>query len=233
MGQLSGIKISTPTFNEVVPSTKQKVKLTPFRVGDEKVLLMASQSKDTKQMLGALKTVIENCVSGVDADKLASFDLEYLFLKLRAVSVGESADVGIKCEQCDEVAKVKVDLSKVKVIETEGHTKTVELSKDLVLEMRYPDVEVLIDLNSSDVEKFFDVVCSCIDRVYHGENVYEITPVDYDDVKNILNSLTSKQFEAVKNFFVSLPKMQQGIKFKCKACEHENNRVLEGLASFF
>lgn len=233
MGQLSGIKISTPTFNEVVPSTKQKVKLTPFRVGDEKVLLMASQSKDTKQMLNALKAVIENCVSNVDVEKLAPFDLEYLFLKLRAVSVGETTDIGIKCEKCDEITKLKVDLTKVKVVEVEGHTKTVELSKDLIFEMRYPDVEVLMDLNANDVEKFFDVVCNSIEKVYHGEDVYEITYADYDDVKNILNSLTSKQFESIKNFFMTLPKMQHNVKFKCKACEHENDRMLEGLASFF
>lgn len=232
MGQLSGIKISTPTFNEVVPSSKKKVKLTPFRVGDEKVLLMASQSKDNKQMLNALKTVIGNCVSGVEVEDLAFFDMEYLFLKLRSVSVGETSEIGVQCEECKEVNKMTVDLTKVKVHEDKDHEKVIHVTKDIILEMKYPEVETLVGLDNS-IEKFLDVVCQSVDKLYHGENVYEITPADYDDVKNILNELTSKQFEIIQNFFATLPKMKHDVDFKCKDCGHENHKSIEGLASFF
>jgi hypothetical protein len=232
MGQLSGIKISTPTFNEVVPSTKQKVKLTPFRVGDEKVLLMASQSKDNKQMLSALKTVIANCVSGIEVEKLAHFDLEYLFLKLRAVSVGETSEVGIKCESCEHINKITVDLTTVNVHEDKSHTKIIKITNDLIFEMKYPDVDVLVNMNN-DIERFLKIVCNSVDKVYHGEDIYEITESDHDDVKNILNNLSSKQFNIIQNFFTTLPKMKHDVDFKCKKCSHDNKKTIEGLASFF
>ena len=233
MGQLSGIKISTPTFNEVVPSTKQKVKLTPFRVGDEKVLLMASQSKDTKQMLNALKTVIENCVSGVDVEKLAPFDLEYLFLKLRAVSVGETSEIGVACKECNTSNKIVIDLTKVSVKENKNHTNIIKIDKDLIFEMKYPDTNALSEDDLADVEKIFDLIASSVTKVFHGENVYEVSEVDKEDLKDILNSLSTKQFEMVQDFFTTMPKLAKDIIFTCSHCKTENKSTIEGLSSFF
>jgi len=234
MGQLSGIKISAPTYNDVIPSTKQKVKLTPFRVGDEKTLLIASQSKDTKQMINALKSVMKNCVEPVRVDDLAPFDLEYLFLKLRSYSVGETADIGVKCDACGDTNKIEVDLSSVKVLENKEHTNIIKLGKDLAFEMRYPDLDMLgAGLSTEDVESGFVVVANSVAKVYHGDDIIEVGPTDTEDLLVLLNSLSSKQFTEIQKFFDTAPRLKHNVDYKCKKCSHNNHQVLEGLASFF
>ena len=234
MGQLSGIKISAPTYSEVVPSTKQKVKLTPFRVGDEKTLMIAAQSKNSKQMVTALKKVISNCVESVNVNELAPFDLEYLFIKLRAVSVGETANIGVKCEACEEVNPITVDLSKVKVHETPGHTNMIKISKELVFEMRYPDLDKInTDFDPNDIDQVFQIVVDSIKKVYHNEDVIEVGPGDKKDMIELLESFSSKQFAGVQEFFEKAPKMKEHISFDCKKCNTHNKQTLEGLASFF
>jgi len=234
MGQLSGIKIAAPQYDDIVPSTKTKVKLTPFRVGDEKVLLIASQSKDTKQMVVALKNVIKNCVEPIDCNKLAPFDLEYLFVKLRALSVGENTTVGIKCDSCEDVNRVEIDLSSVKVSENKDHSNIVKISDNLTFEMKYIDLEN-IDPNFSaeDVETVFDLVARSISKVYYGDDIIEIGEADIKDMKGILNDLSSKQFNIVQEFFNTAPKLRHNVDFKCKKCEKDNKQTLEGFASFF
>ena len=233
MGQLSNIKIATPTYKEVVPSTKKAIKLKPFRVGDEKALLMASQSQDSKQMINTLKEVISNCSEGVNVNELAPFDLEYLFLKLRAVSVGEITEIGLKCTHCETTNKISLDLAKVKIKEEEGHTNFVKINQDLIFEMRYPDLTEVADISTEEMDGIIDVVVKSVKNVFHGEDTIEVGPADYDDLKNILNSLTTTQFEMIQKFFTTSPKLSHDIVFKCGHCSGDNKQTLEGLSSFF
>ena len=234
MGQLSGIKISAPTYSDVVPSTKQKVKLTPFRVGDEKTLMIAAQSKNTRQMIGALKKVLVNCVDPIDIDEIAPFDMEYLFIKLRAISVGETANVGVKCSSCEEINPVSIDLSKVKVHETPGHTNLIKISKELAFEMRYPDMDLIDEnFNQNDIEQIFELVASSVKKVYHNEDVIEIGLEDRKDLIEMLDGLSTKQFAGVQEFFATAPKMKETVTFNCKSCKTHNEQTLEGLSSFF
>lgn len=233
MGQLSNIKIATPTHKEVVPSTKKSIKLKPFRVGDEKALLMASQSQDTKQMINTLKEVISNCSEGVNVNELAPFDLEYLFLKLRAVSVGEITEIGLKCTHCETTNKINIDLGKVKVKEVEGHTNFIKINEDLIFEMKYPDLSEVADISTEDMDGIIDVVVKSVKNVFHGEDTIEVGSSDYDDLRSILNSLTTHQFEDIQKFFTTSPKLSHDITFKCGQCAGDNKQVLEGLTSFF
>ena len=232
MGQLSGIKIATPTYKDTIPSSGKAVKLTPFRVGDEKVLLIASQSKDPKQMVDALKTVVQNCVEGVRIDDLASFDLEYLFIKLRSVSVGETAKIGLACSNCEGSNKLEVDLSSVKVKKNASHKNIVNVTKELIFEMKYPDVGD-VDIKDDSIESIIDVIAHSVKNVFNGEETITIGPEDIDDLKNILNSLTSAQFADIQKFFETAPKLSHDVTFKCEHCGFENKHTLEGLASFF
>jgi len=232
MSALSNVKVVSPTYQVEIPSTKEKKSFRPFRVGDEKVLLMAAESKDRGQMTRSLKQVVGNCVEGVDVDKLASFDLEYLFLQLRSVSVGETSKISLPCKNCETRNDVEVDISKVKVIEEEKHTKTILLGDNLVLEMRYPDIDD-ISKTEDGIEGILDLICKSVKTVFYGEETITITPAEHADLKGIIEQLTTNQFQNVQDFFATMPKLREDIDFKCSECGHENSTPLEGMASFF
>ena len=232
MSALSGIKISTPTKKDKVPSTGESVELTPFRVGDEKVLLLASESKDNIEILNAIKNVITNCVKGVDVETLASFDIEYLFIKLRAISVGETAKIGLSCKECQASNQISVDLSKVKVDKPKNHKPLIKISDTLGFEMKYPDLEIAVDM-SNDVESIMKVITNSVKTVYWGDEVIVITEDEIEDLEDILNQLTSNQFREIQEFFLTMPKLKEDIDFECSECEAKNEVVLEGMQSFF
>jgi len=230
---LGQIKVSTPTYNDVVPSTKQQVILRPFKVSDEKVLMLAGETKDTKQMVNALKEVVGNCCDGLDVETLASFDLEYLFLKLRSVSVGETSEISINCKKCEHKNKVTVNLEEIQVTFPE-ETKTVfKINETLALELRYPQVDGLAGIDTNDFDSILRMVASSVKRVFHNEDTYEIGVTDIDDVVDILNQLNSKQFADVQSFFENMPKVSEEVAFVCAECEEENSYTVEGLANFF
>lgn len=233
MSQLKNIKIAKHLVPDVVPSTKQKVKLTPFRVGDEKILLMASESKEEKQMMSALKEVVRNCVSDIDADSLATFDLEYLFLKLRAISVGETSQIGIKCSECGKTNALPVDISTVKVEFDPNHEKTVKITEDLAVEMKYTTIDEISDFDLGSADGLMDLVTHSIAKVFYGDEIIEITENEIDDLRNILEELSSSQFEKIQNFFETSPKLAKDVSFVCGECGHNNELKLEGLANFF
>ena len=232
MSQLRDIKLATPLYKDIVPSTKAEVKLKPFRVGDEKVLLVASQSKEPQQMVDSLKTVIGNCVEGVKVEDLAHFDLEYLFIKLRSISVGETTNIGINCTECETENKVTVDLSKLKVIEDPSHTNIIKISDTLAFEMKYPEVTDVIAAGS-DVDSVMELVSKSVKNVFYNEDTINITAAELPDLKDILNDLTTKQFEKLQSFFTTAPRLKEDITFECTNCKHTNKQTLEGLASFF
>lgn len=233
MSSLRDIKITVPTFTTQVPSTKKKVTFRAFNVGDEKALLMAAESKDTRQMISTIKNVLGNCVEGVKVADLAPFDFEYLFIKLRAVSVGETSEIGHACPSCNHQNKVNVDLSDIQVTFPEGHNNIIKLSPDLGFEMRYPDIDEAAQLDASKPESIMQVVAASIKTVYHGDEVITITQDERADLLALLEQLSSTQFKDVQQFFLTMPKMQKDMKYKCHHCGTEVDVHLEGLADFF
>ena len=230
---IKNIKLSQPTYEETVPSTGKKVKMTPFRVGDEKTLLIASQSNSMKEMNNALRSVVSNCVKGVSVEELEQYDLEYLFLKLRAKSVGETSKIAVPCESCGSMNEITVNLETVIVEKKKDHKSLIKIEDTLGFEMRMPDVDALdaIDFNNpSDVIK---LVAASIKTVYSGDEAIEVEESDKEDLVALIESMTTDQFERLQEYFTTIPKLTKEIEFVCGSCSHDNNQILEGLASFF
>lgn len=233
MSALKNVKVALPTYDEIIPSTKAKIAIHPFKVGDEKVLLMASESKDAKQMTTSLKQVIKNCCEGVDPETLTSFDLEYLFVKLRSVSVGEVAEIGVKCLQCEVQNQIEVDLTKVQVNENPEHNDTIKINDQLIFRMKYPDLDEIATVDGENVDSLLELICKSVETVFFGEETISIGPSEIDDLKAIIEQLSTAQFQKVQEFFQTTPKLMHNISFNCGECGHLNEQTLEGLASFF
>lgn len=231
MSGLKNVKISKFTYKDEIPSTGDKVTLTPFRVGDEKVLMEAMQSEDALHMQNAVKNVISNCVDPIDVDALAPYDIEYLFLKLRVKSVGEEAEIGIKCDGCEEFNKIPVNLETVKVVKNENHQPMVRIQDDLAFEMQYPEVTESVK-EQTETEALFKVICSSVKRVYYGEDVIDVGPSEMGDLQTLIEELSQEQFLKIQEFFETVPKLTKTVDFVCGSCAKENTYKLEGLKSF-
>ena len=235
-------KISAPTYELVLPSSGRKVKYRPFLVKEEKILVIALESEDTKQITNAIKTVISNCIlsKGIRIEKLATFDIEYLFLNVRAKSVGETVDVNVTCPD-DGVTQVplKIDIDAIKVQKNEKHTNIIKLDDNLSLQMNYPSLTQFIESNfelsgvDSDLEKSLDVIIACIGQVYNEEESWDASECTKKELKEFVEQMNSKQFKEIETFFDTMPKLSHKIKVKNPETEVESEVVLEGLASFF
>jgi len=233
MSQLKNIKLNTPTFKEIIPSNKQEVSITPFKVGDEKVLLMAAESKDNIAMINSLKRVVNNCTHGVELQELASFDLEYLFLKIRAISVGETAKILLTCPECNTANNITVELSEVQVKGIDSFENNVKINDELYFNMKLPELEDYADIDVNDPDTIINFIASNVLKVFYGEESIDVGKNDIKDVVNIIEQLTSQQFEFLKNYVLNIPKVSHDVDFKCSHCDNQTNIVLEGLADFF
>ena len=231
-------KISTPTFTTIIPSNKMEITYRPFLVKEEKNLLIAMESKEQSDMQRAMIDMISNCIltEGVNIDKLPSFDLEYLFLKVRSKSISEKVSLGYrhkdginyKGETCDAVTDVEINLDEIEVKFSEKHTITIKLDDRLTLKMRYPPIA---DLKTGEDINEFDMVARCIESVYDNEEIYE--PDDLDDAKTFLGSLSNQQFAKVAEFFSTMPTLSHTVTYTCKKCGQVDTIVLKGIADFF
>jgi hypothetical protein len=233
-------KIATPTHELELPSTKKIIKYRPFLVKEEKILIIAMESEDQKQISNAVKTVIGNCIltRGVKVDDLATFDIEYLFLNIRGKSVGESVDVLITCPDDNKTqVPVSIDLDDIKVITKSDHSRDIKLDDSLVLRMKYPSLNEFVknNFNGSDVsiDETFDLISSCIEQVYTEEESWSASECTKKEILEFLEQLSSKQFKEIEKFFESMPKLSHTIKVKNPNTGVENEIVLEGLTSFF
>ena len=233
MGALSSIKLTTPTYEDKIPSTKAKVKIRPFRVGDEKTLLVASQSEDLRQMSNALKSIVKNCVEPVDINELTSYDIEYLFLKIRSKSVGETSNIGILCSVCDVANEIKVDLESVTVDIPKDHSHFVKIEETIAFGMKDPDIDEILNNDLENPESFGKIIVSAVKTVYHGEEVIEITDNDKEELEELIDNMTSEQFQKIRDYFETMPRLRKKIEFECGSCGHFNEQILEGLSSFF
>jgi hypothetical protein len=233
-------KMNAPLYNVTIPSLKKEVKFRPFLVKEEKALLLAQQSEDSKVMINTLKNIIENCiVDEIDPDKLAIFDYEYLFTQIRAKSVGEIVELIFLCDDCeDDKAKTQlnIDITKFQVDFPEGHTNKIELFDDVGIMMKNPSIDTLDKLeklNDGDVNSIFDVVSECIESIYTTEEVFNVKEQTKEEVIDFLENLTQEQFKKIEQFFLTMPKLRQPIEYDCPVCAKHHVKSMEGLASFF
>ena len=234
-------KISTPTYELVLPSTGKKVKYRPFLVREEKILILALESEDTKQITNAIKTILKECIStrGVKVDDLPTFDIEYLFLNIRGKSVGEALDLMVTCPDDGETqVPVKIFIDEIEVQKDPKHTQDIKLDDTLTLRMKYPSLNEFIqnnfDFNEDDsVDASFNIISSCIDQVYNEDESWAASDCTKKELKEWVETLNTNQFKEVESFFTTMPKLSHTIKVKNPKTKVESDITLEGLTSFF
>tara|TARA_B100000686_G_scaffold58838_1_gene63242 strand:+ start:850 stop:1569 length:720 start_codon:yes stop_codon:yes gene_type:complete len=233
--------IVTPTYELELPSTGKKVKYRPFLVKEEKLLVLALETESTKDISNAIKTVLKNCIQsrGVKVENLPTFDIEFLFLNIRGKSVGEDVEVNLIAPD-DEVTEVPVtiNIDDIKIQKSEEHTNKVKLDNELVMEMKYPSLDQFIKSNfdfSEEVsmDQSFDLIASCIDKIYNEEEVWSTSDCTKKEVKDFLEQMNSMQFKEIEKFFETMPKLSHSVTFKNPKTKVESTVVLEGLSSFF
>jgi len=225
-------------YTTVIPSTGTKIEYRPYNVGEEKLLMVALESKDQKMIIRTLKDIMETCISEkVDFDKFTVFDFESLFLALRSKSVGEVVDLELKCmdEGCNAVTPTSVNLEEIKLTDL-PETNTVIIDNDIGVTLRFPgikDVEKYDDDHLQKVEGAFDLVIDCIDTIFDGEGVYDTNEEPRESVAAFVNNLSSTQFKKISSFFESTPTLTHDVEYKCVSCGKKNEIELKGLQSFF
>jgi hypothetical protein len=234
-------KISTPTYELELPSTGQTIKFRPFLVKEEKLLVLALETEDTKQITNGIKTVIKNCIEtkGIKVEELPTFDIEYLFLNIRGKSVGEDIEVNIICPDDGETTvPVKINIDEIKVQKNDNHSTKVKIDDEIMMEMKYPSLEQFIksnfDFNDNNaIEQSFELISSCIDKIYTEEEVWTSSDVTKKEINDFLETMNSSQFKSIEKFFETMPKLSHKIKVKNPNTKVESEVVLEGLSSFF
>ena len=233
-------KIATPTYELEIPSLKKEIKYRPFLVKEEKILIIAMESEDNKQIANAVKTVISNCIltKGIKVEELATFDIEYLFLNIRGKSVGETVDVLVTCPDDNETQiPVSIILDDIKVQVDENHTRDIKVDDTLTMRMRYPSMTEFIKNNFGagqvSVSDTFDLICSCIEQVYSEEESWNSGDFTKKELSEFVDQLTSNQFKEVERFFETMPKLSHIIELQNPNTNVKSEVVLEGLSAFF
>ena len=234
-------KIATPTYELELPSTGQNVQYRPFLVKEEKVLVIALESEDTKQITTAIKAVLKSCIKtkGIKVENLPTFDIEYLFLNIRGKSVGEELDVNVICPDDGKTeVPIKINLDDIQVSKNEEHTNKIKLDDTLMMELKYPSLDQFIKNNfdfkdETPLDQSFKLIASCIDKIYNEEEVWAADDCTKKEMNDFLESMNSSQFKEIEKFFETMPKLTHTIKVTNPQTEVENDVVLEGLASFF
>lgn len=234
-------KVSTPTYELEIPSIKKTVKYRPFLVKEEKILIIAMESEDPKQITEAVKDVINNCIitRGIKVDTLSTFDIEYLFLNIRGKSVGETAEVLITCPDDGETqVPVTINLDDIQVQVSKEHNRDIQLDDNLSVRMKYPSIQEFIKNNfirndQISVDDTFGVITSCIEQIYNEEESWLASDCTKKELTDFLESLSSKQFKKIEKFFETMPKLSHTIVVTNPNTGFENKIVLEGLTSFF
>jgi len=234
-------KIVTPTYELVLLSNDQKLKYRPFLVKEEKLLVLALETEDIKEISNAIKAVLKNCIQtkSVKVETLPTFDIEYLFLNIRAKSVGEDLEVNLICPD-DQVTTCSVTISvdDIKVKKNEEHNKTINLGESLFMDMKYPSLDEFIknnfDINESmDMDKSFELISSCVDKIYNEEEVWASSDITKQEIIDFLEGMNSSQFKQIEKFFETMPKLSHEVEVTNPSTKVTSTVTLEGLASFF
>ena len=236
-------KIATPSYELELPSTGQTITYRPFLVKEEKLLVIALESEDTKQITNAIKAVIRACVltKGIKVETLPTFDIEYLFLNIRGKSVGEDLDVKLICPDDNETeVDITISLDDIQIQKPEGHSNQIKLDNNLMMELKYPSLNEFIknnfdpnDTSKNPMDQSFDLIGSCINKIYNQDEVWVAADCSKKEINDFLDSMNSNQFKEVEKFFETMPKLSHTVKVKNPKTKVESDLVLEGLASFF
>ena len=232
-------KLGYPTYELELPSTGKTVKFRPFLVKEEKVLLMALESEDEKQVISAVKDLLKNCIiSRIKVDSLPSFDLEYLFLKIRAASIGETISVTVTCLDDNETqAEAQININDVEVFKPEGHDKKIMFDDTTGIVMRYPSMKEFIDREflqkEMKTDQVYDFIADSIDQIFDDEEVYDSSTTTKKEFRTFVDSLTTKQFEKVQKFYETSPKLSHKFTVINPNTGKDSEYTIEGLQSFF
>ena len=236
-------KIATPSYELELSSTGKTITYRPFLVKEEKLLVIALESEDTKQITNAIKAVIRACIlsKGIKVEALPTFDIEYLFLNIRGKSVGEDLDVKLICPDDNQTeVNVNINLDDIQVQKPEGHSNQIKLDNNLMMELKYPSLNEFIknnfdpnEVGTNAMEQSFDLIGSCINKIYNEDEVWIAADCSKKEINDFLDSMNSNQFKEVEKFFETMPKLSHKIKVKNPKTKVESDVVLEGLASFF
>ena len=233
--------IVTPTYELELPSTGKPIKYRPFLVKEEKLLVLALETEDTKEISNAIKSVLKNCIQtrGIKVESLPTFDIEYLFLNIRGKSVGEQIEVNLIAPDDGETSvPVTIDIDEIKVHKSEEHTNQIKLDDNLMMEMKYPSLDQFIKNNfdmsgNVGIDQSFELIASCVDKIYSDEEVWVAADVTKKELIDFLEQMNSIQFKQIEKFFETMPKLSHEITFTNTKTKVESTVVLEGLSSFF
>jgi len=236
-------KIATPSYELELPSTGKTIQYRPFLVKEEKLLVIALESEDTKQITNAIKAVIRACIltKGVKVESLPTFDIEFLFLNIRGKSVGEEIDVNLICPDDNETeVNVSINLDDIQVQKPEGHSNQIKLDNNLMMELKYPSLNEFIknnfdpnDAGANAMEQSFDLIGSCISKIYNEDEVWVAADCSKKEINDFLDSMNSNQFKEIESFFETMPKLTHVVNVTNPKTKVKSDVVLEGLASFF
>ena len=232
-------KLGVPTYELKLPSTGKNIKYRPFLVKEEKLLLLAMESEDEKEVVNAVKSLLKNCViSRIKVDQLPSFDLEYIFLKIRAAAVSEIIELTVTCtDDNTTTTTARINLSDVEVVKPEGHSNKIMLDDETGLILKYPSMDRFIESQFLDkdltTEKVFDFIAEHIDSIFQGDEVFDSSTTTKKEFRTFVESLTSKQFEEIQNFYESMPKLSHTFTVVNPNTGVECEYTVEGLQSFF
>jgi hypothetical protein len=235
-------KINTPTYELTVPSTGKKIKYRPFLVREEKILIMAMETENMKDITNSIVQILSDCIltENVKVESLATFDIEYLFLNVRARSVGETVDVNVTCPDDNETqVEMTIDIDSIKIQKTRGHKNIIKLDDNLSMKLRYPSIDQFVESNFetaevlSNVGQSLSMITSCIDMIYNEEETWEAADFSKKELDEFIEQMNTKQFKQIEKFFTTMPKLSHTIAVKNPNTGVESEVVLEGLAAFF
>jgi hypothetical protein len=241
-------KLDVPIFETKLISNDQVVRFRPFLVKEQKLFLMTNETNDAKEMIKTVKQVLKNCIlDEIDVDNLATFDLEYLFLNLRARSVSEVSNLKFTCNnaiegkeneednKCGNTVEIDVNLLEVECVKNPEHVNKIELTDKIGIIMKYPTFSSinLDDLNSENIDKIVEVIIGCIDYIYDNDQVYYAKDTHKNELTEFVENMKQSDLEKVSKFFNTLPKIKKDLDFNCKKCGYQETISLEGMQSFF
>ena len=234
-------KIATPKYELELPSTEETVQFRPFLVKEEKLLVIALESEDSKEITTAVKTVIQNCIlsKGIKAESLPTFDIEFLFLNIRGKSVGEDIEVNLICPDDNQTqVRVTIDINDIKIQRDDSHTDKIKIDDSIMMKMKYPSLAQFIknNFNFSDknvMDQSFELIASCIDQVFTEDEVWTAADCTKKEIKEFVESMNSTQFKEIEKFFETMPKLSHKVNITNPNTKVKSEVVLEGLASFF
>ena len=238
MNRLSNLLVSDiPKYEVVLPSSGDKKSFRPFLVKEEKILLLAQQSEDDSSMIRAIKNIIESCVDDIeDAGSLPLFDVEYIFLQIRAKSVGEGIEPTIVCPVTEESIQVKILIPNIKITKNENHTNEIKISKEIILKMRYPSLNDLDKrdgvIDYEDPSSFYDLISDCIISIQTSSGIVDTSTLPREEILEFVDNMTKVQFEKLLDFFLTSPKVEHRVLYTASD-DIERDVVLSGLSDFF